>query len=192
MAGSGMQQSVTPAHLQLMQSLISNPDAFSGGVPFSQMLAASPVQAPAQVAQPAYDPNVGYANQYNTALSPEEEKAFQAWGAAQADKHPDNRNPAKDTYDYDMRGFWKSGDDFADNGHAGDKFKKPNHPTFSNLSQYSTPQMPGGQWQQLQDGSWTFTPTAHNLQMNDPGDLQRYFQEREQGNQLILPQQGTQ
>lgn len=143
---------------------------------------------------PAYDQEKGYEGQYNTKLTPDEESKYQAWGAAEAKKRPDGRNPANDTYDYDMRGFWKAGNgapNFADNGHAGDAFKKPNHPTFSSLSQYSNPEMPGGQWRQLGDGSWTFTPTPHNLKFNDAGDLQQYFGTVEKGNKLILPGQAA-
>lgn len=140
-----------------------------------------------QAAQQPYDENVGYTNQYNTKLTPEEEAAYQAWGRWQASQRPDHRNPALDTYDYDMRGFWKSGGQFAQNGHAGDQFKKPNHPTFSTFSQYATPEMPGGTWGKAPNGAWTFTPSAQNLKFHDAGDLQEYFATEEKGNQLILP-----
>lgn len=139
--------------------------------------------APAQ-ADP-YD----YTDRYNTKLSPAEEAAFQAWGKQQASQS--GRNPAGDTYDYDMRGFWKSGQDFAANGHAGDQFKKPNHPTFSTYSQYNgVDGNQGGTWGGGQNGQpWTFTPSATNLQAHDVGDLQRYFNEVESGNRLIIPKQ---
>jgi hypothetical protein len=127
-------------------------------------------------------------DRYNTPLSPEDEAKFQAWGAQQAAQT--GRNPAQDTFDYDMRGFWKSGDQFAANGHAGDTFKKPNHPTFSSFSKYNgVDGYQGGQWGGGQNGQpWTFTPSQTNLQMNDAGDLQKYFQDVEKGNHLILPQ----
>lgn len=172
-----------------LQTLISgaqqapHPDIATLNRLYPQPVAATP-------AAPAYDEEKGYTDQYNTKLTPAEEAAYQAWGQQQAATRQDKRNPAQDTYDYDMRGFWKAGGgapSFADNGHAGDAYKKPNHPTFSSLSQYSTPAMPGGQWAKLPDGSWTFAPSAHNLQMNDAGDLQQYFAKQEQGNKLILP-----
>lgn len=127
-------------------------------------------------------------NQYNTALTPQEEAAYQAWGRQQ--EQQTGRNPAADTFDYDMRGFWKSGGQFAANGHAGDTFKKPNHPTFSTFSQYNgVDGHAGGTWGGGLNGQpWTFSPSPTNLRMNDAGDLQRYFQERESGNRLILPQ----
>ena len=133
-----------------------------------------------------YDDAQGYTDQFNTPLSPQEEAAFQAWGRQQAALRG-GRNPAQDTYDYDMRGFWKSGGQFAGNGHAGDEFKKPNHPTFSSLSRYSTPQTLGGEWKQQVDGTWTFAPSPTNLKYNDAGDLKQYFAKEEQGNQLVLP-----
>lgn len=146
-------------------------------------------QQTAQPSEPTYDPEKGYADQFNTQLTPQEEAAYQAWGQQEAAKRPDHRNPAQDTYDYDMRGFWKSGGQFAQNGHAGDQFKKPNHPTFSSLSQYSTPERMGGQWQKQQDGTWSFAPSQTNLKYNDSGDLQQYFGTVEKGNKLILPQE---
>lgn len=130
-----------------------------------------------------------FTNRYNTQLTPAEEQAYQAWGRQQAAQRPDGRNPAQDTYDYDMRGFWKSGGDFAPNGHAGDTYKKPNHPTFSTFSQYhGVDGNEGGVWAGGQNGQpWTFTPGATNLKVHDVGDLQRYFSQVEQGNQLIVP-----
>lgn len=128
-----------------------------------------------------------YTARYNTQLSPDEEAQYQAWGAQQAAQT--GKNPALDTYDYDMRGFWKSGGKFADNGHAGDQFKKPNHPTFSTLSQYhGVDGAEGGTWGGGQNGqAWTFVPGKFNLQVHDLEDLQRYFQQVERGNTLILP-----
>lgn len=141
--------------------------------------------------QPVEPPDM--TSMYNTQLSPADEAKYQEWGKQQAALRPDGRNPANDAFDYDMRGFWQKGDAFADNGHAGDQFKKPNHPTFSNQSQYhGVDGHQGGVWGGGQDGQpWTFTPSATNLQMNDAGDLQHYFQTQEKGNQLILPNGGN-
>lgn len=127
-------------------------------------------------------------DRYNTQLTPEEEAQYQAWGRQQAALT--GRNPAQDTFDYDMRGFWKSGGQFAANGHAGDTFKKPNHPTFSTFSQYNgVDGHQGGTWGGGQNGQpWTFTPSQTNLQMIGAEDLQQYFQQRESANKLVLPQ----
>jgi hypothetical protein len=156
-------------------------------------VAAAPVAAPVAAASVA-DPG-DYSGRYNTPLSPADEAAYQAWGKQQA--AAGGRNSAADTYDYDMRGFWNAAQgnpQFADNGHAGDQFKKPNHPTFSTLSQYhGVDGNQGGAWGGGQNGQpWTFTPGATNMQFHDAGDLQQYFQQVEPGNQLILPQQQLQ
>lgn len=137
---------------------------------------------------------------YNTPLSPAEEAAYQKWGVAQAETSaggPDaaaalgGHNPAQDTYDYDMRGFWKAANgnpSFADNGHAGDAFKKPNHPTFSTYSQYhGVDGNQGGTWGGGQNGKpWTFTPSQTNLKNYPPDKLRAYFQDEEPGNTLVL------
>jgi hypothetical protein len=157
-----------------------------GSLPANSVTAALS-RAPAAPAPSDGPPDLS--DRYNTVLSPEDEAAYQAWGRQQAAQNG-GRNPAADTFDYDMRGFWKSGGQFAANGHAGDTFKKPNHPTFSTFSKYSgVDGHIGGTWGGGQDGQpWTFTPSPTNLQMNDAGDLQQYFQDVEKGNQLILPQ----
>jgi hypothetical protein len=165
-------------------------DLAGGKGPLSAMLRVRSGKAQKPGADgPGVEPQ-DFKDQYNTKLSPEDEAKYQAWGKAEAEKNG-GRNPAKDTFDYDMRGFWKAGEgnpQFADNGHAGDQFKKPNHPTFSSLSQYSTKDQPGGEWSQGKDGSWEFKASPYNLTQNDPGDLQKYFADREKGNRLTLPQ----
>ena len=141
---------------------------------------------PNKLAPPPVDP-YDYSEKYNTVLSPAEEARFLAWGQQQ--EANGGRNPATDVYDYDMRGFWKSGGQFdAGSGHAGDAFKKPNHPTFSDQSRYhGVDGYQGGAWGGGQNGqAWTFTPSPTNLQVHGPEGLQRYFQRVEPGNQLIL------
>ena len=115
-----------------------------------------------------------YSARYNTQLAPADEAKFQAWAAA--------NNRTRDLYDYDMRGFWQSGAQLDDRGHGVDTFKKPNHPTFSNQSQYHGPETPGGVW-----GPDSFTPSVHNLSMMSAPALQRYFQEREPNYRLVIP-----
>jgi len=126
---------------------------------------------------PAQDP-YDFSDRYNTPLSPPEEQQFQAWAA--------QSGHANDTYDYDLRGMWKSGGSFdAARGHGTDRFKKPNHPTFSDQSQYhGVDGYQGGTW-----GEGTFTPTPHNLQMMSPPAMQKYFKEREPDYRLVLPGQ---
>lgn len=68
---------------------------------------------------------------FDTALSPGEEQKFQAWKARYA--------PHDSGHDYDLRGAYKAG--FLPDpqtGHWPDTYKKPNHPTFSDQSVYSS------------------------------------------------------
>jgi len=136
------------------------------------------------VSQSAADP-LDFSNRYNTKLNPQQEQAFQAWAQKQG--------PRGSSYDYDMRGAFASGATQSANGHFPDTFKKPNHPTFSDQSQYSgVDGNEGGKWAKQSDGSWSFTPSASSLKMHDAGDLQTYFQKVEPGNKLILPSQPDQ
>lgn len=118
---------------------------------------------------------------YNTKLSPDDEREYLAWAL---------RNPQLgNSYDYDARGFWKSGAGTSENGHGGDFWKKPNHPTFSTQSQYSgVDGYSGGSWNQ--DGaSWTYTPSETNIKNMSLADLKRYFEKVEPGNVLFSPWQ---
>lgn len=87
---------------------------------------------------------------YNTELRKEDEAKYQQWVADRSKS--DNRDRSKDEIDYDMRGAWKSGAATAENGHYPDTYKKPNHPTFSDQSQYhgakddSGVEQRGGRW----------------------------------------------
>jgi hypothetical protein len=125
-----------------------------------------------------------YTGQYNTALDPMREVQFQNW--MQQRSQQTGRPAANDLYDYDMRGAWLSGvSPDPETGHLPDTFKKPNHPTFSNQSQYSTDATPGGQWMQQGDG-WAFQPSTTNLQSYGAAGLRDYFQRVEPGNTLAF------
>lgn len=119
------------------------------------------------------DPN-DYSDKYNTPLSDEDEAKYQEWAKA-------NKREG-DTYDYDMRGAWKEGASQGGNGHFTDKYKKPNHPTFSDQSKYhGVDGEEGGKWEQNGD-KWRFTPGSTNK--HDPEALKRYFKRAEPGNDL--------
>lgn len=142
---------------------------------------------------PDGDP-LDFSGQYNTALAPDQEAAFQAWTRDQTAKlaktdHP--RNVANDSYDYDLRGWYaQNGSQDLSDAHLTDQFKKPNHPTFSDQSQYSgVDGYQGGQWQQ-NGNAWSFTPGKGNVY--SPEDLQDYFKRVEPGNTVNLPQGGQQ
>jgi len=102
-----------------------------------------PPQAPTEPAD-ALKPSGGTGipgNQYETSLTPEEETKFQDWKAQNA--------PNDSGFDYDLRGAFQAGvQPDKETGHWPDTFKKPNHPTFSDQSQYAKdrPDL-AGHWQ---------------------------------------------
>lgn len=71
----------------------------------------------------------GEQDQYTTQLSPIQEQEFQRWKAVYA--------PKDSGKDYDLRGAFKEGLEPGKDGHWSDKYKKPNHPTFSDQSIYA-------------------------------------------------------
>ena len=78
---------------------------------------------------------------FNTPLPKGKEIEYSNWKAANA--------PFDSGYDYDLQGAFLAGvqrDPVT--GHMPDTWKKPNHPTFSNQSQYAT-----GRWAKYA-GTW--------------------------------------
>lgn len=130
----------------------------------------------------SYDP-MDFSSKYNTKLSGAEESKFQQWAQ--------KSGRAGDTYDYDLRGAWKelqSGKMSEDaRGHLGDKYKKPNHPTFSDQSVYhGRDGYKGGSWGD-QGGKYTYTPSENHLWSRD--ELSKYFSAREP-DAILLPARG--
>jgi hypothetical protein len=103
--------------------------------------------------------SIDYTHLYNTQLSPEEYDKFSFWLNTFLGKNQGN------TYDYDMQGAWKNGFRPDENLHFPDKYKKPNHPSFSNESIYSNPNFEGGKWS-YPNGKETFTQSIANLIMS--------------------------
>ena len=123
-----------------------------------------------------------YTHEFNTPLTPEEEARYRR----------ELGDKANDTYDYDMRGFWKSQGQLDPRGHAGDQFKKPNHPTFSDQSQYSNFAVPGGHWSEPRIPEKVhFTPSHVNIENMGEQGLQAYFEEVEPENILDKPPKGA-
>lgn len=121
-----------------------------------------------------------YSARFNTKLAPDEEQRFEGW-RAKLPKRLQNMS------DYDLRGAWKAGAQEAANGHLPDRFKKPNHPTFSDESIYSGVEgAQGGHWSQDANGKWTFTPGATNLETFGREGLLNYFQRAEPDSTLSL------
>lgn len=120
-----------------------------------------------------------FTNQYNTKLSPADEKKFEQWAKS--------HHRMGDLADYDLRGWWKNVGTQDSRGHFTDAYKKPNHPTFSNESIYNTPQDQGGAWIKGNDGKWTFDASSANLKYRTPDELKAYFGKVEPGSTLNLP-----
>jgi hypothetical protein len=95
----------------------------------------------------------GVGDDYNTPLGGADEQAYQAWKMIHA--------PQDSGVDYDLRGAYAS-DMQRDpvNGHMGDRFKKPNHPTFSDQSQYAVgdQRARAGTWVGPEGPTQTFVP----------------------------------
>lgn len=120
-----------------------------------------------------------FSGRYNTPLTPEEEAAFQKWAKKEG--------RSDDVYDYDLRGAWKelkSGEMSEDDrGHLGDKYKKPNHPTFSDQSKYnSIDGYVGGTWAE-ENGKTVYRAAKSNTMTKE--QLRRYFERVEPGVLLI-------
>ena len=121
---------------------------------------------------------------YNTKLDPAEEIDYRKWIAWQSILA--GRDLSRDQTDYDVRGLYRSMGQSGKNlerGHGPDTFKKPNHPTFSAESIYSTPETPGGAW--FADN--TFMPSA--AMAKDKARmawLSRYMKQYEPGTKLDL------
>lgn len=116
-----------------------------------------------------------FSHRNNTPLSPLQEAAFQL-------------SPmARDVRDYDARGAWLEMQlgllNRAANGHYPDKYKKPNHPTFSTQSIYSGRDgYYGGVWQGSPETGWVFYPNVTNFY--SPPALREYWNKAEPGNDL--------
>jgi hypothetical protein len=110
--------------------------------------------------------------------------------------------PARDNTGFDESGYvakygvpapYNSLKDYqqATGRHLNDEFKLPNHPTFSNGSVYSRPDIQGGAWQkgganpENDVNWWNFQPSEVNMQNMSSKDLSDYFTNREGKNTFI-------
>tara|TARA_R110000787_G_scaffold279645_1_gene389863 strand:- start:13085 stop:19363 length:6279 start_codon:yes stop_codon:yes gene_type:complete len=130
----------------------------------------------------AEDPEMHFSNAYNSELSADELLEYYIWQDSLAHRRSElNGTSLEDelkrfTMDqgaYDIYGFWKSGDyeNTDSDGHGSDRWKKPNHVTFSDESQYASnynleegdvdrrTKYEGGSWNK--DGG--YSPTRHNM-----------------------------
>lgn len=83
---------------------------------------------------------------------------------------------------------WKN--DTNPNKHFSDKYKKPNHITFSEESIYSTPQQPGGKWYKDANGKTHFKPSDWQKQAISYEAYKNYFDRNEPD--VILDYETTQ
>ena len=122
-------------------------------------------------------------SKYDTKLTPSQEAKYKL-AATKAGR-------INDTVNYDLRGAWLNNPKSISNtGHLTDTYKKPNHPTFSTDSKYSTPKNPGGTWVAGKKNSWSFTPSQR--QISRAGGLapfKKNFNTSEQGQNsgLVIP-----
>jgi hypothetical protein len=107
---------------------------------------------------------------FDTPLSGDQEAAFQGWKRKFA--------PNDSGEDYDLRGAFKAGvtSDPA-TGHWPDTFKKPNHPTFSDESQYAGSGAPGS-WKGGKFSPAGEKSAADSLHENDPTKGERWNAEQ--------------
>lgn len=135
-----------------------------------------------------------FTDQYNTELNPEQEAAYQKWLSIQ--KVPTS------TRDYDLRGFFADQvfgktDNSEHEGHFDDRWKKPNHMTFSDQSNYAEilpdGSSTGGRWiEHLSSendpkglGHYTFAMSPH--QKIPEQAMREYFQREESHNSFFDP-----
>lgn len=116
---------------------------------------------------------------YNTPIPAEKAQDYDLWKFQQSRKM--GRDVTGDNIDYDVQGFYMKNAQQSGNGHGPDTFKKPNHPTFSDQSQYhGLDGYEGGHW-----GENSFTPSLTNQVMMSPRARARYFQQVEPNAELM-------
>ena len=121
-------------------------------------------------------------SKYDTKLEPAMEKQYQEWLTTL----PENQRSTKD---YDLRGYFLAGMmgdpeiqlyNRGKDQHFIDRYKKPNHPTFSDLSMYHNQDgFVGGHWTDLGNGKWTFEAGPTNTYSKS--ELAKYMAEAEAG-----------
>ena len=136
------------------------------------------------------DITTDFTHKYNTELDPKMEAQFQQWLKTLSPKKQSMR-------DYDLRGLFKAGmtGDYDENNpiqlfgvgddiHFTDRFKKPNHPTFSTESIYNHRDgFVGGEWMNFGNNRWVYVPNDTNMLTKE--QLTDYFG-REEGRNSSL------
>lgn len=126
------------------------------------------------------DPRERYFYQnYNTPLTGKEERDFQDWVTLMSMQSGADRG--LDQLDYDMRAAYLDAAQKDGRGHMSDIGKKPNHPTFSVESKYSSAAHPGGTWENS-----GFRPSVSHWG-NVGGFLVDYMRQVEPGYSVLYP-----
>ena len=118
------------------------------------------------------DPEMINKEKYNTPLKKGEKRKFATWVKEENERQ--GRDIMFDKGTYDVQGFWKSGDykNIDGDGHGSDKWKKPNHPTFSNESIYrGSDKNYGGKW----GPNGAFFPSGQTKKLYGKGYYDRMF-----------------
>lgn len=129
--------------------------------------------------------NKDFSKKYNTPLPKSKVGLFEQFLSR---LEPEQRS----SYDYDLQGAFLEGlDNNNPNGHFSDKYKKPNHPTFSRESIYNGVIVPsdstrlktarGGTWVNV-DGRDMFVPSKYNQEVYPADFLMEYFDKVEKEN----------
>lgn len=116
-----------------------------------------------------YDPEMIFKDKYNTPLSDIERVEFKKWTEAESERQ--GRDIMMDKGTYDVQGYWKFDQQLDKDGHGSDKWKKPNHPKFSDESIYNGADgFEGGKW--VGDG---FRPSKHTIELYGVDGLKARF-----------------
>jgi hypothetical protein len=115
---------------------------------------------------------------YDTRLSPEQEKGYQAWKAKVA--------PKDSGQDFDWKGAYLADLKPDSRGHYYDTYKKPNHPTFSTGSVYSTPEHMGGVWSRNPEGKDTYTPSEWMMKDKNRIDSLKQYMAKAEPNAILI------
>jgi len=150
-------------------------DYMAGKMNHGEMFKEGGTKGPGPISfLPQQDPEMMYTDRFNTSLTKKEQKEFSEWAAEESKRQ--GRDIMMDKGAYDVQGFWKSGDykKTDENGHGSDKWKKPNHPTFSNQSNYhGVDGFYGGNWTEKSG----YQPSKQSADMYGPSYYNRIFAE---------------
>ena len=111
-----------------------------------------------------------YLNRWNTTIPKEKVAAYHAYL-----KKYNKGTGYDDAEDYNLKGAFMSGEKPDKYGHLTDKYKKPNHITFSKDSA-KYPGEEGGDWNEKDK---SFTPGPSNMRYHSEAEMRDYFKTRE-------------